>query len=570
MRRIVLIFLAAVLAVLLSFPALGANYASQVNIQATVNPNESCLVNITATVHIDDASGELTFPVPAEAVSISLNGNSWIGVTRTEQVQYINLSQALQNMTGDFTIAIQYTLPDVVGTDAAGQPELQLPLLSGFKSPISRLNFTVSLPSNIQAKPAFSSGYHQANIEKDISCSVSGSTITGFSLVELKDHETLSMTLSVEEAMFPNAPLVFYESDSDDTALIICGIIALLYWLVFLRCLPPKRTHWASAPDGLSAGQVGAVMTLGKADLSLMVLSWGQLGYLSIHPHRGGKVLLMKQMDMGNERTAFEQRCFRELFARRDRVDTSGQNYAALCKKVSRMPADISHLVKRRSGNPKLFRAISACMGLFGGVAFGISLSQGSILQGFWVFLTAVFGLVCGWFIQQTGYELLLRKSTRTVNGLLFTALYLLLALISGQLSHGLTVCLFLWIAGLMTVFGGRRTEDGRQQLSQLLGLRRYLKTVTKPELQRITAIDPDYYHTLAPYALALGVDKAFAKHFGKQPLADCPYIAVNREKAMTATQWGQALRDIYNAMEKRRRFLSVERIVEFISVLKK
>ena len=30
------------------------------------------------------------------------------------------------------------------------------------------MEFTVTLPGEITAKPAFSSGYHQANIEKDI------------------------------------------------------------------------------------------------------------------------------------------------------------------------------------------------------------------------------------------------------------------------------------------------------------------------------------------------------------------------------------------------------------------
>lgn len=568
MRRIAVFLLILALFVVFSIPALGANYASQVNVNATVNPNESCQVTITATLHIDDSS-ELTFPVPAEATAITLNGSGWVSVTRSGQAQYIDLSGALGNMTGDFTITIQYTLPDVIHTGAAGTPELQLPLLSGYKSPISRLNFSVTLPSTIGSKPAFTSGYHQANIEKDISSVVTGNAISGFSLTELKDHETLSMTLPVEASMFPNAPLVFHESDTDDTAMVICTVLALLYWLLFMRCLPARRRQSTTAPEGVNAGEVGAVMTLGKANLSLMVFSWAQLGYLTIHLHKG-RVLLVKQMDMGNERTAFEQRCFKHLFVRRDTVDTSGQGYAALCKKVEKMNPELQSLVKPRSGNPKLFRAIAALVCLFGGIACGISVSQGAALQGLWVFLSAVLGVVCGWFMQQTLQEILLHKGHRTLIAGIFCLIWLLFGILCGQFSLALLTMLLQWLAGLMTFFGGRRTEAGRQDLGRILGLRHYLSSVSGKELQRIRSIDPDYFHTMAPYALALGVDKRFARRFGKMHIADCPYIHTGNSTGHSAAQWNDIMRTTLHNMERRSRFLPFEKLLALIAAMKK
>lgn len=561
---------AAVLVCVVAIPVQGANYASQVNITVTVNPNESCLVNVTATLHIDDSTQEKSFPVPLEATAISLNGSSWISVTRSNQAQYIDLSNALGNMTGDFTITVQYSLPDVVHTGAAGTPQLQLPLLCGYKSPISRLNFSVTLPGDIAEKPAFSSGYHHANIEKDISYTLSGNSISGFSLTELKDHETLEMTLPVEASMFPNAPLVFYESDNDDTAMLICAAVALLYWLVFMRCLPPRRQQSTSAPEGVSAGQLGAVMTLGKADLSLMVFSWAQLGYISIQVLKSGRVVLVRQMDMGNERNAFEQRCFKALFGKRDRVDTSGSGYAAYCKKVSRMNPELQSLVKSRSGNPLLFRAIGAVVSLFGGIAFGIAMSQGAALQGFWVFLVATFGLVFGWFMQQTTHELLLRKGPKTLWGIVISLLWLVLGALAGQFGVALMSMLWQWLVGLMTVFGGQRTAAGRQDLSRILGLRRYLTRVSSQELQRIQSIDPDYFHSLAPYAMALGVDKTFARRFGKAPIADCPYLVTSDIRSRSAAQWNDLLQKTISAMDRRSRFLLWERVLEILALLKK
>ncbi len=569
MRRSILFFLCLLLVFGLSVTASAAEYASQVNVYATVSQDQSCQITVTATLHIEQNPGNLQFPVPAEATAVSLNGGR-VWTSKTEQAQYISLSGVLHNMVGDFTVTVNYTLPDVIHTDEAEQTLLQLPLLSGFAYPVSQLDFSVTLPGEITAKPAFSSGYHQANIEKDLQSSVTGATVTGRSNTELKDHETLTMTLTVEEEMFPRAPLVFYESDADDIAMGICGGLALLYWLLFLRCKPVRRQLSTTAPEGVSAGQLGAEITLGKADLSLMVFSWAQLGYIFIKADRKDRVLLQKRMDMGNERTGFEQRCFRNLFGKRNVIDTTGLHYATQCKAVAKMSPSLQPLVHPNSGNPKLFRALAALIALFGGVSFGIAISQDAALQVFWVFLTGAAGLVCGWFMQEIARELFLHKGYHTALGLLASAVWLILGLIAGQFGIAAAVLLSQWLAGLMTFLGGRRTEAGRQDMAQIFGLRRYLKTVSNEELRRIHTVDPDYFHRLAPFALALGLDRAFARRFGKVRLPACPYISVGSESAHTASEWSEIFRRTLSSMERRTKMLPFERLLDWIALLKK
>lgn len=569
MRRFFAVLLGLVLLLALSVTVFGAEYASQVNVFAVVNQDESCQITVTAALHIENNDGNLRFPVPAEATAVSLNG-SRVWTSKTDQVQYIDISGAVHNMVGDFTVTISYSLPDVIHTSEAGMPQLQLPMLSGFAHPVDKLDFSVTLPGEITAKPAFSSGYHQANIEKDLISTVSGATVSGRSTTELKDHETLTMTLAVEETLFPNAPLVFYESDVDDIAMIICGAVALLYWLLFLRCRPARRRLSTTAPEGVSAGQLGAVMTLGKADLSLMVFSWAQLGYIAIQADRKDRVLLHKRMDMGNERTAFEQRCFRNLFGKRSKVDTSGLHYATQCKAVSKLSPNLQPLVHPRSGNPKLFRAVAALIALFGGISFGIAVTQGAALQGFWVFINAAAGLMLGWFMQETVRELLLRKGRWTALGLTASVMWLALGLIAGQLGIAVAVLLSQWVAGLMAFFGGRRTEAGRQDQSQIMGLRRYLKTVPKDELRRIHAVDPEYFHSLAPFALALGVDRSFARRFGNDRLPDSPYIQAKTGSVHTAAEWNEIMRKVLSSMDRRTKMLPLERILELIALIKK
>ncbi len=543
------------LCICLVIPVMAAENASQIVISATVNTNESCY--ITATVTLPAGQTVSYFPVPAEASNVALSGNR-VGTSSSAQGQLVDVSRA------GLAFTVSYTLQDVVHTGAAGTPELQLPLLSGYSLP-SHVEFTVNLPGTVTAKPAFSSGYHHANIEKDLSVSTVDNTVQGSSVGELKDHETLTMTLAVEEAMFPNAPMEFFGSDADEIAIAVCAALALLYWIFSMRFMPPRRRASTTAPEGITAGQIGAVLTLGKADLSQMAFTWAQLGYLQIISGKNS-VILQKTMDMGNERSAFEQRIFQKLFGKKQQVDTSGLYYAALHRSVSKMSPNLQAVVKPNSGNPKLFRAIAALCGLFGGVSFGITLSQGGALQGFWIFVIAVLGFVCGYLMQAPIQELFLRKSHKTAAGLTAAGIWLILGLSSGQFNTALIVMAAQWLFGFMAFYGGRRTETGIQDFAQIMGLRHYLKTVSKEELYRIQASDPEYFHTLVPYALALGVAPRFAWRFGKAPIASCPYIRLSKEHSYTPWEWAELMHKLLLSMNRRSRLLPLERFLSVIS----
>lgn len=558
MRRFTLLLFPILLIVALLVPVSAANQASRVQMTANVSGDESCQVTIVATFHVEENNGELYFPVPLEAKNIALNGGR-VRTSRTAQARRIDLSKVFKNMTGDFTVTVSYMLPDVIEASATGTPQLQLPLLSGYESPISQLDFTVTMPGNINARPAFLSGYHQAGIEENISCTISGSTVTGTSLSALKDHETLTMALEADPEVFFVTPLDLKESNTDDIGMIVCGVLAALYWLIFLRALPRLWRPSAAAPEDVSAGELGAVMTLGKADLSLMVLSWAQMGYIQMYSEKD-RIYLLRQMDMGNERSAFEQRCFRKLFDRSTNVDTSSLFYANLCRTVGKMQPELQSLVKPRSGNILLFRALAALIGLFGGVSLGITMTTDAAVPFIGIFTMAIMGGVCGWMMQTPVSELFLRKSHKFLLGLIGTVIWSIFALIAGQFSLGLTLMLVQWVAGFMAFYGGRRTEQGKTRLSQIMGLRLYLLTVSRDEIYRICETDPEYFHKLAPYALALGVGKQFAGKFGKALYPDCPYMQLRTEKIGSAAKWNDLMDQALRDMNRRSRLLALER----------
>ena len=561
MRRIA-VFLCTVL--LLVTMITGVSAASQVTsaaAHATVSADGSCQCTITATIRLDQVAEDLTFPVPKEASGITLNGTR-VRTRVKDSVRLIDLSSLLNGMTGTFTVSVNYTLHDVIHTTEADLLELRVPLLCGFAYPVQAFDFSVTLPGGFTAKPAFSSGYHQADIEKDLSFMVSGAMVSGTTQKELKDHETLTMLLTVSEEMFPQTTIELPDLVVLNIAMTVCAILALLYWLLFLRCAPVFPHTQTAPPEGCTAGELGSVLHLQGVDLTMMVFTWAQLGYVVIHSDRHGRVTLHKQMEMGNERGNLEQRCFKKLFGKRSSVDTSGTYYATLCQAAETLTPSLQTFVRPFSGNPRLFRALAATMGLFAGIALGITLSAGAALQWLVVCVLAVLGGISCWIIQRWAYNLYAYDKRKLYIGLTLCLLWIVLAAVAGQLGIGILVSLVQLLAGWMAAFGGLRTEAGRHAMHQVLGLRRYLRTVDRETLLRICSNDPDYFHSLMPYALALGADKAFARHFGNARLPECPYLIADWDAPQTAAQWSAVMRRTVNAMNERRKQLSGETLL--------
>ena len=547
MRRFWSLFL--IFAVILTL-AIGVSAASapSVGTYATVTQDGRCQVNMTVQIHLDQAASDLKFPVPADATNITLNGHR-VRTQLKNNSRLIDLSNALGDLVGDMTVTISYALSNVIYTTETQQLQLQLPLLNGFAYPVQALEFSVTLPGPVDAKPAFSSGYHQADIEKDLLFDYSGATVSGSSQKEMKDHETLVMTLTVPEEMFPQTRVVLPDLQALNIAMGICAALALLYWLIFLRCAPIFSSYSPTPHEGLPAGQLGCVLTLSGADLTMNILSWAQLGYILIQLDRQDRVMLHKRMDMGNERSEFERRCFKLLFGKRDTVNASGSSFGALCQKVQKMRPPVAPYFRPRSGNTLLFRIFAAAMGLLGGVSLGISLSAGAALQWFWVICLGIAGGYSTWLIHRWAYTLYGPDKKALWVALGCCGGWILLSCIGGKYGSGFLMSACQLFFGLMAAFGGRRTEEGRQVCRQILGLRRYLRKTNKQELARICEKDPDYFHTLAPYAVALGVDDSFARQFGKVRLTESPYLTTGSQNTLTAAEWNNLLKRTVSIM---------------------
>ena len=101
----------------------------------------------------------------------------------------------------------------------------------------------------------------------------------------------------------------------------------------------------------------------------------------------------------------------------------------------------------------------------------------------------------------------------------------LLLGFLSGQPLIPVCSILGQWALGFFAAYGGRRSDLGRHDSGQILGLRSYLKHLPRDGINRLLNNDPDYFFNMAPYALALGVIRPYADAFGRRKMEDCPYL---------------------------------------------
>ena len=562
------ILMALVLLALLTAPVFAASGATAVDGHATVSSDGKCQISITASLHLEKAVSDLTFPIPQEARDVVLNG-SRVRPKLSGDLRLVDLSGVVGGGAGEYTINLIYTLPDAVNVTAKGTQELTVPLLSGFAYPVENMTFSITLPGAVETRPTFISGYHQNNIEKDMDIQVSGNVISGSCKKALKDRETLRMVLAVSDEMFPRSIVELRDAHWEDFAMILLAVAALVYWLVSLRMVFPKRMVCPEPPEGFSAGHMESILSLEGVDLTMAVMTWAQLGYLQIDATRRERVILRKRMEMGNERSTFEQRCFRNLFGAKSMVDTSTVRYAQLWESV-RHAGGVGQLAHPRSGNPKLFRLLACASGLFGGISLGMAVSEGAALQGVWVAVAAILGLIFSWNIQDWAEGVLCWNKQKLWTGLLCGGIWMILGIIGGDFWMAFVVVLGQMLVGLMARFGGRRTEEGKHAWQQVMGLRRYLHRLSKEEVQRITLYNPDYYHHLAAYALALDSDRVFARKFGNQQIYGSAFLLPSSEQSMSAVQWSQVYRRSVWLMDRRRRQMASEKLGRFLRSLRK
>ena len=579
MKRILSLLICALLLMgSLCIPVSAESAASNVNLMATVNSEGDCLVTMTVNLRLEANVDKLYFPLPLNARNITLNGSN-VTTTRSSSATLVNISKLSDGYIGELAMRFEYTLPDAVQVKNVSKDAkktdwqllLEIPLLSGFDYPVESLSFTITMPpGQMTERPTLSSIYRQTSIESEIPFQVAGSQIIGSTKTVMNDHEGVTLTMVVPESMFPTVSTYVREGNPELLPIIVFAVLALLYWILTLRTLPIIRMQTTTPPEGITAGEMGCRLTLCGGDLTMMVFTWAQLGYLYIALDESGRVILHKRMDMGNERNQFENNVYKMLFGTRRTVDATGNAYAKLVRKVQRIVPSERNMYHRNSGNVRIFRGLACVCQVFCGICVAMNMTGVLPLGILLSIILAPFSMVTAWLIQDIASRTHLRGKIPVLIGFICILLWIILGILCGQVWIPLGCVVGQFIYGYFAAYGGRRSELGRHDAGQVLGLRRFVKKLPKNDINRFLRNDPDYYFNYAPYALALGVINPYSKAFGKRKLEPCPYLITKDTAKHTADEWAHILSDTADLMDHKSRVMQMEKWIPIRIQLKK
>ena len=176
---------------------------SDMKTDCTLTGSGACQVTQTFTMEIDGAQTQLRFPLVPGAKKASVAG--YDAQKQTDGDCPVLVLSDASGFTGTRSFTVLYTVSGLV-SEADGVQTLQLPLLSAkWAYPISRYQFTVTMPKPFEGYPAFVSGYYSDVISDYIDLDVSESLISGTIATGLKDHESLDMTLTLDKSYFSGA-----------------------------------------------------------------------------------------------------------------------------------------------------------------------------------------------------------------------------------------------------------------------------------------------------------------------------------------------------------------------------
>ena len=567
-RMLSVIACVILLAGCLGIPVSAESAASSVNLMCTVNSEGDCLASMTVNLRLESAMEELYFPLPLNAKNITLN-NSPVSTTRSAAATLVDISKLSRDYVGELVLRFEYTIPEAVQITKINEGtkseewvlQLSVPLLSGFDYPVETMSFTITMPpGKMTHRPALTSIYRQTSIESDIPFKVAGSQIIGSTKTVMNDHEGVTLTMIVPEEMFPTVSTYVREGNPELPYIIAFAVLALVYWILTLRTWPIIRMQTTTPPEGITAGELGCRLTLSGGDLTMMVFSWAQLGYLYISVDDHGRVLLHKRMDMGNERSQFENNIYKMLFGVRNVVDATGYTYAKLVRKVQRIVPQERSMYRRNSGNVRIFRGLACVCQVLCGVCVAMNMTGVLPLAILLAIILVPFSMVSAWLIQDVAYRTHLRGKVPVLIGFVCILLWIILGLLCGQVWIPLGCVTGQFLYGYLAAYGGRRSELGRHDAGQVLGLRRFVKRLSKNDIPRFLRNDPDYYFNYAPYALALGVINPYSRAFGSRKLDPCPYLLTKVTGKHTAEEWGHILADTADMMDHKSRQMQIEK----------
>lgn len=522
MRRAIILTLCVIL---LATSALAADTViTDMKTDCQIDGSGVCRISQTVTVEIGEILNELTFPLGKNARHGSVAGYA---TKKSEEDDCTVLTlRADAGLSGLRTYTVTYELENLISEENEEQT-LTVPLLSAlWKYPIENYRFTITLPQNVEAYPLFSSGYYGEAVEDYITLAANETILSGVLNEPLRDHESLQMQMVLPAGYFTGH---FSRWSGDWFSVLFVLLLSVLVVVYYLRTLRNPRLFTQTRrlpPDSVQPGDAPYLLAGGKPDFTMMIFYWASLGYLSVYAGKQGKVVLRRQMHMGNERRELEIRLFYTLFARGDVCDGASLQYKRSALKAEQVVRRFwdRRLYQKNSGSPLVMQLLCCAASAVAALESAALLLPMMTARWMLLVLSLPLGAALSFLVQELPAAWLLKEKTKAALGAASAAGMLLLCQPGGGallmlLALGLSV-----LTGFAVQHGGKRSENGTRLIGQTLGYQQFLQKTDGEELHTLLKRDPQFFYKTLLYAEAFGFGEKYAEKFAVQELESCSW----------------------------------------------
>lgn len=540
---------------LFMIPGLADYKVDSVSVSAEVSVKGRAQVTNTIQLTFDASTDQVVIPLADADVSHISAGDYRFSVKKTDTTTDVVIKKD-DGFVGTQTFLVSYS---VSYTDD-GDPEadqFSLGLLSSrWARPVGTCSFQVILPAAFEAEPQLTSGYYGLLTSEDCSLVSTDTSLSG-SLTNRMAYDSLALSLTLPDQYFSvrSTKLPGISISYLTVAMGILLLLAMIYWRLKLRFPLPHSTPRLLTPEGIMACQLPMALDGSTCDIAALVLEWANLGYLSLSQSKNGTVVLTRRMAMGSERSGPEQILFAHIFGRRYRVAaTPGRfSHGAARFRASSRRSLYPVIFDPKGGNVSIVQI--PCQLLLA-VAIGSTayhlLPEGA---GFVILavLTGFAGAVYSVILHRNTLAFAALRTVTPVSMLCWvgTLLFLILSLVAGSLTEMLVGLIACFFSAMATAPGPRRSSRGTDIMVQTKGCRTFYRQAAWQRLQVFQGESSRFFQTQLPSAVALGVDRRFARRFERLPIPTPEWLKLGKTGVQSASNLQRQLRPIIQQLRE-------------------
>ncbi len=420
-----------------------------------------------------------------------------------------------------------------------------------WKFPIDVATATVMLPSAVRDSVQQQDGYtgYQNDKSKEFTAGRDSEHNPIFGAKGLLPQQGLTIVVTWRKGLIAEPTFAqkaqWFVNDNSATIIGLAGLaLVLIYYVVVWSMVGRDPSHGSivplyEPPDNMSPAAMRYLERMGfdmKA-FTAAIMNLAAKGYLTINRDESHTYRLIRKAGYGvveSKLSSDEQLLARKLFESGATVYLDKSNYSLLDRAKKSLNYSLQGTMEKiyfitnsRYMWPGVALTIATALAMFlfgSGIQTAVGLFMTVWLTGWTIGVTALLATVFGmWKKVISGHEL------ASVPGALFLSLFSL-PFLGGECfgifmlynAAGLPAFLVMVAAiGTNALFHHllkAPTRAGRQLMDRVEGFKMFLKAVDGDRLQRMAAPDktPQMFERFLPYALALGVEQAWAEQFSQ------------------------------------------------------